>query len=678
MAGRTDPDGTLLLEQFYRELIEAAPDAVLVGEVGASHYLLANAAAERLLGYNGAALTQLGLTELLAPDEPLGPAEIQQLCTGNASWRGELRLRHRDGRPVPVEATSSRHTAGGRALYQLVLRDITERQAADRERDRLLELAQAELAERHRTEAELRETEARFRQFAEQVDQVFWMTDPAKAEMLYISPAYDRIWGRSATSLLAEPRSWLAAIHPDDRQAVLQAALTRQVSGEYDETYRIIRPDGTVRWIHDRAFPVHDASGQVYRVLGVATDVTREKLADADLRESKHRLESALEALERTQAQVVQQERLRALGQMASGIAHDLNQSLALVAGYGDLARRALATDPPDLAALFQVLPVLTRAAMDGGETVKRLLVFARGRRDGPAETVELGALLREVAQLTAPRWRDLAQAEGRPITLTVEADEAIPVTAWPAALRDALTNLIFNAVDALPAGGTIRLAARRRDGAVDLEVADSGTGMPAEVQARIFEPFFTTKGERGSGLGLSQVFGIVEQHGGQIQVQSTPGRGTCFCLRLRAPASAEHQLEPAPAPTRATSPASARPLRILAVDDEPALAKMVELMLGWQGHAISLANSGEAAVARLANEQFDLVISDLGLGTGMSGWELADQVRARWPGTRLVLATGWAAEIDPAEAAQRGVEAVIAKPYRLVDLQRIANRDPA
>jgi CheY-like chemotaxis protein len=123
-----------------------------------------------------------------------------------------------------------------------------------------------------------------------------------------------------------------------------------------------------------------------------------------------------------------------------------------------------------------------------------------------------------------------------------------------------------------------------------------------------------------------------------------------------------------------AAAPANGRPLRILAVDDEPALAKMVELMLGWQGHQVSLANSGEAAVARLAEETFDLVISDLGLGTGMSGWEVAEQVRAHWPGTRVVLATGWAAEIDPAEAAQRGVAAVIAKPYRLVDLQAIVN----
>jgi CheY-like chemotaxis protein len=276
------------------------------------------------------------------------------------------------------------------------------------------------------------------------------------------------------------------------------------------------------------------------------------------------------------------------------------------------------------------------------------------------------------VAQRTAPQWRGAAQAEGRPIGLKVETAGDTAIMGWPAGLREALTNLIFNAVDALPQGGTIRLTARRRGEQVAVEVADSGVGMSPEVQARIFEPFFTTKGERGTGLGLSQVFGIVERHAGTIHVVSAVGRGTT--IQLTFPAA------PAPEPVSpgsAGAQAASRPLRVLAVDDEPAITSLVAQILGSAGHIVAKASSGEEALKRLAMEPFDLVVSDVGMGAGMNGWELADRVRQSWPRVRFVLATGWGAQIRPEEARARGVEAVIAKPYRLADLQRLVAAQP-
>ncbi len=375
-------------------------------------------------------------------------------------------------------------------------------------------------------------------------------------------------------------------------------------------------------------------------------------------------LERTLATLRQTQRQIIQQERLRALGQMASGIAHDLNQSLALVAGYSDLAQQALERIPADVETARAIFPIIAQAAVDGGEIVKRMLTFARGRSDGEAEPVDVGALVQEVAQLTAPRWRDAAQAEGRPIHLEIETHEGTTVLGWPAGLREAVTNLILNAVDALPAGGTIRLAARRVGETVELSVADTGVGMRPEIQQRIFEPFFTTKGERGTGLGLAQVFGIVEQQGGQIQVESTPGRGTTFHLSFPAITPPPRGGEPAP-------PAPPCRLHILAVDDEPALAQMLAAMLERDGHRVVKALSGEEALKRLAAARFDVVISDLGLGAGINGWELIEQIRQRWPSIRLLLATGWGAAIDPSEARARGIEAIVAKPYRVADLRR-------
>jgi signal transduction histidine kinase/CheY-like chemotaxis protein len=366
------------------------------------------------------------------------------------------------------------------------------------------------------------------------------------------------------------------------------------------------------------------------------------------------------------QLEASQSEKLRALGQLASGVAHDLNQSFGIIVGYSDLAAQVLDRPKLDLCSVRESLDLVARAAQDGGDTVKRMLAFARGGLDSEPETVAVGALLQEVAKLTAPSWRDAAQLEGRHIDLQVEGERDIAILGWPASLREALTNLVLNAVDALPDGGTIRLCARSLGEAIEIGVADSGVGIPLERQAKIFEPFYTTKGARGTGLGLAMVFGIVERHRGTIGVDSAPGRGTTFTLRLPAqhgPAASSHE-EP-DVGVRAK-------LRVLAVDDEPILVNLLAQLLRADGHTVTTAASADQALHRLADAGFDLVISDLGLGAGMTGWDIAEQVRAAHPSTPVILATGWGAEIDPDEARGRGVDAVIAKPFRVAQLRRL------
>jgi diguanylate cyclase (GGDEF)-like protein/PAS domain S-box-containing protein len=393
---------------------------------------------------------------------------------------------------------------------------------------------------------------------------------------------------------------------------------------------------------------------------------------------------------------MAQSEKMRALGQMASGIAHDLNQSLMLVASYSDLARQALLEVPPNLPELEDLLSTTTQAALDGGVTVKRLLQFTRTTPEHDSQPVDLNSLVRDAAQLTAPRWRDTAQAEARPISLDVEADGHPTVQGSPAQLRELMTNVIFNAVDALPSGGTIRLRVMSEAGQGIIEVIDSGVGMSAEVQERVFEPFFTTKGERGTGLGLAMVFGIVEQHRGHIEVRSAPGEGTTFRITLPL-VSASAQAKQPPAldaqlgslrPLRVLGEQSSRftlelepprPLRVLAVDDEPMMTKAVVRMLKPSGHLVSVAGSGEEALQMLAEQTFDVVVSDMGMGAGMNGWELAEAVRSRWPEVRFLLATGWGAAVDPGEARSKGIEAVLSKPYRPIDLlQALTSTDAA
>jgi two-component system, cell cycle sensor histidine kinase and response regulator CckA len=451
----------------------------------------------------------------------------------------------------------------------------------------------------------------------------------------------------------------LDRIPGDDRERVQQMlTAATELGKELRLEHRVTCSDSSTRWVEALGRLHRNADCQPERLAGIYLDITTRKQA-----------EQQREVLARA-------EKLRGLGQMASGVAHDLNQSLALISGYVELARQAVEGRTPDLDKLREALDVVRNAAQDGGETVKRLLTFGRRQQEAVPGPVDMASLLREVAHLTAPRWRDQAQAEGRPISLYVEVngrDGELTVIGDAVGLRESLTNLVFNAVDGLPHGGTLRLRGGREGGDVLVEVSDTGIGMSEEVKARIFEPFFTTKGEQGSGLGLAQVWATMDRHEGQVEVHSALGAGTTICLRLRAAA-----LDAIPAETAPSAESSIGGLHILAVDDEPKLARMAAMLLRREGHVVETAGSGEEAIELLAGGFYDVVISDLGLGAGMSGWDLLEQARQRWPGTRLVLATGWGASIDECDARERGVAAVVAKPYLAEDLGRAVHEPEA
>jgi diguanylate cyclase (GGDEF)-like protein/PAS domain S-box-containing protein len=524
---------------------------------------------------------------------------------------------------------------------------------SDRAEERGTRLAAEEaFLERKRAESVVREGQERLKLALDAAGMATWEWDMVNETFAWAGTA-DALLGAQPGTLARSPREFLDRVHDDDRPAMdiaLHEALTQ--GRDLHVEHRVTRTDGIVRWFACSARVFRDPSGRPVRLLGTEMDITERKEA------------------EQQRQMLAQAEKLRALGQMASGIAHDLNQSLGLIAGFGDIAQRALMSAPMDTEALNEALPIISQAAMDGGQTVRQLLTFARTQPDGAAERVDLGALLREVAQLTAPRWRDAPQAAGRPISLHVQTAGELIVEGWPISMREALTNLIFNAVDALPAGGIIRLAARRVDENVVVEVSDSGLGMSTEVQERIFEPFFTTKGERGTGLGLAQVFGVMEQHYGTVAVDSSPGMGTTFRLTLPAVSTTSVLQDTAAAPSTEVPR-----LRVLAVDDEPAMGNMIRRVLRPRGHSVVTATSGEEALERLADESFDVLISDVGMGPGMNGWELVERLRQSWPEMHVVLATGWGAAIDSSEARAKGVDAVIAKPYRPGDLEELLDK---
>jgi signal transduction histidine kinase/ActR/RegA family two-component response regulator len=374
------------------------------------------------------------------------------------------------------------------------------------------------------------------------------------------------------------------------------------------------------------------------------------------------------EELQQAQERLALVERLRAVGELASGVAHDFNNLLASILGHTQL----LLAERPD-SGMVEELQLIERAALDGAATVRRLQSFAQTNRALPNERVLLAEIIAESLALTRPRWRDDPQSRGAQILVVQELGEVGPFAGDGPALRELVMNLILNAVDAMPAGGTLRLhtsfvpaeSSPLGEPTALLLVADSGVGMGEEVRSRIFDPFFSTKGPAGTGMGLAMVYGIVQRHHGLITVQSEPGRGSSFSVYLPARAAGPAPSAPAPPPR------GGEQLRILVVDDDEGVRRVLRRQIERMGHRVSEAASGEAALEQLGAGQYDLLCTDLGM-PGMSGWELVQRAREIDNGLATVLVTGWGDQIELDEAQDRGVDALLAKPFDAARLQAV------
>ena len=373
-------------------------------------------------------------------------------------------------------------------------------------------------------------------------------------------------------------------------------------------------------------------------------------------------LERALTELQTSQRHVIQQERLAALGSMAGGIAHDFNNALSVIMGFSELLLRDLEHGLTKEKATSSIATILT-AAEDAGEIVHRLRAFHR-----PDTTIErrvaidLNQLMEQAASLTQPRWQTEATASGRQIKVITEPGKIPSVAGDAAELREALTNLIFNAVDAMPQGGVITLWTRVENDAVVLEIRDTGTGMNEEVRQRCLEPFFTTKGERGTGLGLSMVFGIVQRHAGTVEIESEPGKGTSFLLRF--PTASGEAVSTA-------DPVSGllKPLHVLVVDDQPILCQLVCEHLHDDFHTCETANSGSEALEKFRAAPFDLVITDQVMSE-MTGEQLAIRVKEIDPKVRVILLTGYEHNSTTAKKYSEAIDLVLAKPLSRAELR--------
>jgi signal transduction histidine kinase/ActR/RegA family two-component response regulator len=379
-------------------------------------------------------------------------------------------------------------------------------------------------------------------------------------------------------------------------------------------------------------------------------------------------LQQAYDELRQSQQTVMQQERLRALGQMASGVAHDINNAVAPIALYTD----SLLEHEAGLSERARgYLSIIRRAIADVGETVKGMRDFYRPQdRDAALTRIDLNPVVTQVIELTRSRWRDQPQQRGIAIAMRTELQQPLAtILGQESEIRDALTNLIFNGVDAMPDGGTLTVRTRSSAETVQLEVADSGVGMDEETRRRCLEPFFTTKGERGTGLGLAMVYGMVRRHSAELEIDSMLHRGTT----MRITFAAAHAVA-AVAPQAAPAEVAPRPLSILIVDDDPLVLESLSATLGSDGHKVTAADGGQAGVdifteAHGRGAKFDVVITDLGM-PHIDGRRVAAAIKAIAPATPVILLTGWGQRLVDDGDIPAHVDHVLNKPPKLRDLR--------
>jgi signal transduction histidine kinase/CheY-like chemotaxis protein len=411
---------------------------------------------------------------------------------------------------------------------------------------------------------------------------------------------------------------------------------------------------------------------QNIEMMAAAAKAEAEAAAKAEQAEQARRhveeLSHYIAEQERIREQFSQIEKLSALGELASGVAHDFNNTLA-----GILGRAQLLLSAKDPEKIESGLKLIIKTAKDGAKTVKRIQDFARQRRDHDFAPVAVDQLLFDASEITRPRWKDSAEAANIHIDLVLEVCSNAAVMGDESELREVLVNMIFNAVDAMPQGGTLTLSAREQDGVVVISVADTGTGMSEEVRQRIFDPFFTTKGKAGLGLGLAVSYGIIRRHEGAVEVMSEVGRGTTF--RMRLPVAAKVAAEgPAAEKAEAPKPAASagERARFLVVDDEQGVRELLRDILENEGYAVTTAAGGREALELFKEVKPDAVFTDVGMPE-MSGWELARSLRALDAQLPVAAVTGWGEIVSSHEQRAAGFDWVVAKPFTMEQVLEIA-----
>ena len=389
---------------------------------------------------------------------------------------------------------------------------------------------------------------------------------------------------------------------------------------------------------------IQGGDGSVKQLVAVLMDVTEQR---------------------KLQQQLIQSERIGVLGRMASGVAHDFNNILAAILGRVELMLLA----PGDRKGIEKGLRAIQAAALDGADTVRRIQEFTGvARQQKELVELEVNDIIRDVVSMTEPRWKDQPQRDGIRIEVSMALNSRQLISGNASDLREVLTNMIFNAVDAMPNGGMLSLETYDEGDSVCISISDTGIGIPSEVVGSIFEPFFTSKGVGHTGLGLSVAYGIVSRHGGRIDVDSMHGKGATFIVRLPA------YVEMAQGEKAVVAPCVPGKANVLVIDDEETMRELLTNILVRFNHSVTAAADGTAGIEAFRAGNYNIVFTDLGM-PGISGWEVAQRIKAIDSSVTVVLITGWGVQLDERELKERKIDSVISKPFQIKQILEVVSK---
>jgi PAS domain S-box-containing protein len=612
-------------KDFLENTFRTSVDGIFTTD-GKGYITMVNDAVKRMLGYSKVELMGKHSRELSPEGEKYekeGLEFIEKLHQEETIIGRERVLAKRDGTLLDIEqsVTFLRDSEGNLTGSVSSFRDITERK---------------------QSREALEESEKRYHNLIEFANIGIIVAE--KNKITHMNRNAAEIYGYSKDELVGQSPSIL--VPKQHREKHKQLLKNHSVQGKEIKMIHEeegIRKDGTT-------FPLEVSfaltNPEEDTVIAVMRDITNRK-------EMENKL--------------LQSEKLKSLGELAGGVAHDFNNVLAAILGRVQLLKMQF--NPPDgipeqrksMINLIKSLGVIEKASFDGAETVRRIQEFARKRADDKDFTqIEINELLENSLEFTRMRWKDQTESKGISVDIQREFSQLAPTLGSASELREVFTNIINNALDAMPEGGALKIATCKEDDLIVINIADTGVGIPEAIMDRIFDPFYTTKGVRSTGLGMSISYGIINRHKGTIGVESREGQGTTFTIKL--PVIEEFST------TKEQKQAillKQRKARILIVEDEEEVRKLLAEILAIGEHEVEVAANGTQGLELFEKGSFDLVFTDLGM-PDLSGWEVAKKIKAINGKVPIVLVTGWNVEIEDDEKRNNHVDRVIQKPFQL------------
>jgi len=627
-------DSVFATKEFLEQVFKSSEDGIMiVDEKG--NVLGVNPASAKIYGYTEKELEGMHISQLTSKEDLKDGFHDKHLKMlyeeGGGPLEEAIHLK-KDGSKISVERsyTMIKDEDGNNVGGLIILRDITNRK---------------------RLKRELKESEERYRDLFETANDGIIIADKYN-RIINVNKRAEMILGYSRQEIIGKPTTILMpARYQKTEEDAIQRTYTTGRPGTYGKIFEIgvIKKDGT-------EVPIE----ATFSVLKIGDDFIF-TLIFRDISERKQ-----------LEGKLIQSERLKALGEMASGVAHDFNNLLATILGRIQLLKLKLesyqgAERRQSTKYLSEGLTIIEKATTDGAEAVRRIQEFTKITPDTQSSMeIDINELINDVIEFTKPQWKDEAEAQGKKINIMKYLPKTLlPVAGNPSELREVLTNIIKNSLDAMPEGGNIFIKSSLDHRSVVLSISDSGHGMSKEVREKVFDPFFTTKGPQRIGLGMSVSYGIIKRHQGDITIQSVEGKGTSVILKLPI-AQGMSEKEKAPSPINKEKKA-----RILVIDDEEEVRKVLCELLQTVGHEVVIASNGEEGLKLFKNRIFDMVFTDLGM-SGISGWEVSKKVKELNPQMPVALITGWEVQLDEEKKRTHGVDFILSKPFKIDQVTKL------